>query len=104
MENQPASKENLKVAPKSVAAMILGICSVGSFFIYGIPGIVCGILALVFSAQARRAYNQNPSIYTEGSDKMIKTGFVTGLIGLILSVLFLIGVVVLIAFALSCGL
>lgn len=92
-------EKKLTPAPKSVAAMVLGICSVGSSFIYGIFGIPTGILAIIFAVKARNAYEQNPEIYTPGSQKMIKTGMVTGIIGLILSVIILVGVIFLFMWA-----
>lgn len=83
----------LKPAPKSIAAMVLGISSLGISFAYGIFGIPCGILAIIFAVKARNAYEKNPSIYTLGSPKMIKTGMIMGIIGLILSVIILIGAI-----------
>ncbi len=82
-----------KVTPNSIAALILGISSLGTSFLYGIPGIICGVIALSLSANARRKYNSNPGAYTEGSLKMINVGFKTGLIGLILSIILLVAFV-----------
>lgn len=98
IENQSGERK-LTPAPKSVAAMVLGICSVGSSFIYGIFGIPTGILAIIFAVKARNAYELNPEIYTPGSQKMIRTGMITGIIGLILSVLILVGVIFLFMWA-----
>ncbi|OFX42041.1 MAG: hypothetical protein A2046_14130 [Bacteroidetes bacterium GWA2_30_7] len=92
IENQSGSVK-LRPAPKSIAAMVLGISSLGSSIIYGIFGIPCGILAIIFAVKARNAYEKNPSIYTPGSQKMIKTGMITGIIGLILSVIILVAVI-----------
>lgn len=92
-EKYQTEVKKLLPAPKSVAAMVLGICSVGSSFIYGIFGIPTGILAIIFAVKARNAYELNPEKYTLGSQKMIRTGMITGIIGLILSVLVIIGIV-----------
>lgn len=93
--------KNKPAAPNAIAAMVVGICALGTSFIYGIPGIVCGIIALSLSGKAKRAYNSNPDMYSPGSGKMIKAGFNTGLWGLILSIVIFIAAVAFFAFVIS---
>lgn len=39
----------------AVAALVLGMMSILTCFFYGVPGVVCGILALVYAKRAREA-------------------------------------------------
>lgn len=39
---------------KATASLVLGICSIVGCFFYGLPGLICGILAIVFAGQVRR--------------------------------------------------
>lgn len=95
----PHQSGNLLVVPKSIAAMILGISSIGGAFMYGIPGLVCAILALKFAKTGKKAYEENPSIYKQGSFSFVKTGRITGIIGLILSIVMIVVFVIIIVAA-----
>jgi hypothetical protein len=39
----------------AVASLVLGMMSILTCFFYGVPGLVCGILALVYAKRAREA-------------------------------------------------
>lgn len=70
---------------KIITSMIMGICSVSMWwypFIFSIPCIVFGIVALSLSGQCAGA----PDKFLP----MLKTARITGIIGLILSVLWTI--------------
>ena len=67
----------------SIASLVLGICSIVLWWFFGL-GIVLGILAVVFGVKARR---RTPN-------GMATAGLVTGIIGLSLSVLFVVLVVI----------
>ena len=86
------SPSGLKTTPGAIAVLILGISSIALTCGYGI-GIVAGIIALVMAGKANKLYNENPTIYTEGSLKAIKTGKLCGTIGLILSAVWLIVII-----------
>ena len=77
------------VIPKSIGCMILGISSIPGAFVFGIGGIICGILALFFYKKGKNAYDTNPEIYKQSALSFLKTGKITGIIGLILSVCYL---------------
>ena len=77
--------------PFSTSVLVLGICSIVPCGCYGLPGLVCGIIALVQSKKGLMAYEENPSLYKEGSLKNLKAGKTCATIGVILcSIYFLI--------------
>ena len=82
---------------KAITSMVLGILSIVTCLGYGILGIPCGIIAIVFSKKARLAVQDGTA--PASSLGMATAGRVCGWIGLILSSLyfFIIVVVILIA-------
>lgn len=80
--------------PNSTAVLVLGIISIATCWLYGVPGIICGIIALILAKSASSAYEANPEKYTTTSFNNLKAGKICGLIGLILSVLFIVFIVV----------
>lgn len=88
--------------PNANATLTLGIISIVGCFLYGIPGLVCGLIALSLHGKDKRIYNSNPSKY-EGSFKNAKAGFICAIIGTSLSALYFIVFVVLLITALNVG-
>jgi hypothetical protein len=86
--------------PNATAVLVLGIISIVGCFLYGIPGIVCGIIAMVLHKKDKQIYLTNPSKY-EASFKNSKAGFVCGIIGLSLSILFFLIILAYFVFAIS---
>jgi len=83
----------------AVASLVLGIASLALCLFYGLPSLVCGPLALVFSNMAGkdiRAGKVNPS-----SAGLAKAGKICGLIGLLLGIFFILTMVLVIVFAVS---
>ena len=79
------SQNGTENVPYSISVLVLGICSIVTCGCYGLPGLVCGIIALVQSKRGLMAYEENPSLYTEGSLKNLKAGKTCATIGVILS-------------------
>lgn len=77
---------------KAIASMVLGICSIITCWAYGVPGIVCGILAIVFAKHA--AERIASGLAPESSAGMAKAGKICGWVGLSLSVVYLLFIVV----------
>lgn len=75
--------------PNATAVLVLGIVSIIGCFCYGVPGIICGIIALILASKSNELYRQNPEAYTESSAKNINAGKICAIIGLILSVIYL---------------
>jgi len=70
----------------AIASMVLGIVSIPICAFYGLPSLVCGILAVVFANRAEAqilAQQASPS-----SLGMIKAGRICGWVGIALSVVF----------------
>lgn len=65
---------------QSIASMVCGICSiVASCFIYGIAGVILGVVALVL-------YNMTKSLTAGNVNGMAKAGMICGIIGTALGV------------------
>lgn len=82
-----------KTEGKSVAALILGICSL----IVPFAGPVCGILAIIFGALAMKAINAASGRLT--GKPMAIIGLVLGILGLVASTVLTISVLGLFAVA-----
>ena len=75
--------------PNSTATLVLGILSI-ICWLYGLPGIVLGLIALYISGPGKIAYKNNPSLYTIASYNNLKAGRVCAIIGLCISALYLL--------------
>ncbi|HNW97865.1 MAG TPA: CCC motif membrane protein [Bacteroidales bacterium] len=84
--------------PNSTAVLVLGILSIVFCWGYGIVGLILGIIALSMSGKATATFNANPNMYSLTSYNNMKAGRVCAIIGTILSALFLIYVIIVIAF------
>ncbi len=83
---------------KSVASLIMGILSLLLLCAYG-GGIPFGIMGIVFGVIAKKEI-QNDSTNTKGGSGMATGGIVCSVIGLVLSVLFLL-IIIIVAFLLG---
>ncbi len=70
----------------AIASMVLGIVSIPACTCYGVPGIICGILALVFAGISRRAVEEGRAGGSSGG--MAKAGKICGICGIIVPLLF----------------
>lgn len=86
-----------KTLPNATGALVLGIISIATCWLYGIPGLVCGIIAIVLHKKDKAIYVQDPQGYQQ-SFKNSKAGFVCGVIGLSLSALFLVYILIMLLF------
>ena len=76
--------------PNSTAVLVLGIISIVGCFCYGIVGVTLGIISLILAGRATAIYNQNPALYTVTSFKNMNAGKICGIIGLVISSLWMI--------------
>ena len=96
MENfeQTREKSNFLMQnplPKSKAALVLGIVSiVFCCCCGGLVGIVLGTIGLILSINATKLYANNNDIYTEVSYKNANAGKICSIIGLSISLFFII--------------
>jgi len=94
MENQnqvqqPTHFNNPQIPlPNGTAVLVLGIISIVGCFCYSLPGVICGIIALILAGKDMKLYQANPNTYTPGSLSNLKSGRVCAIIGLSFSVLY----------------
>ncbi len=74
--------------PNSTVVLILGILSILTCCCYGVIGLILGILAIYLANKDLKLYQENPENYKGFSN--LNTGKVLGIIGIILSVCYLI--------------
>lgn len=70
--------------PNANAVLTLGIISIVGCFLYAIPGLICGIIALSMHPKDKAVYLSDPAKY-EMSFKNSKAGYVCAIIGVSLS-------------------
>jgi hypothetical protein len=70
--------------PNAAAVLVLGIISIVTCGFYGIPGLVCGIIALVLHKKDKAIHATDPQRY-DNSFKTSKAGFVCAIVGTSLS-------------------
>ncbi len=81
--------------PNATTSLVLGILSIPTCFCYGILGLVLGTIAIVLGKKAKKVYAENPELYTGIGNA--KAGYTTGVIGVILGVLYLLMIIAAIA-------
>ena len=93
---QSAGNPNLgpRELENATVVLILGILSIVFCFCYGFLGIILGIVALILSNTAKKAYDANPSLYKESSYKNLNAGRICAIIGLILSSLYFLFILI----------
>ncbi len=103
MENQepfqtrPAFQQNPIPLPNATAVLVLGIISILGCFCYGLGGLICGIISLVLAGKDSKLYNEDPSRYTAGSYSNLRSGKICAIIGLSMSIIYVIIVIFVIA-------
>lgn len=80
--------------PNSTAVLVLGIISIVTCFCYGLPGLICGVIALILSNKGFQAYYENPNAYSAASYSNLNAGRICAIIGVSLSGLYLLWVIV----------
>jgi len=88
--NHMGTQEKL---PNSDAILILGIVSIATCWCYGVFGLVTGIVSLVMASKAKKLYAENPMAFSKSSFSNVKTGQVCGIIGTILSGLYMLFII-----------
>lgn len=101
MENQPPQQQysfnQQTPLPNATAVLVLGIIGIVGCFCYGLPGLICAIIALILAGKDMKLYRANPDAYTPGSVSNLKGGRICAIIGLSLSILYFLIVVIAIA-------
>jgi hypothetical protein len=84
--------------PNSAGILVMGILSIVFCWAWGVVGLILGIISLSLSGKASALYLQNTSMYSQSSYNNMKAGRICAIIGTILSALFLIYIIIIIAF------
>lgn len=80
----PAYPPRPPTSGMAVASLVLGIVSIPTCGLYGIPSLVCGILAVVFAGKARAQIDSGQA--APSSEGMAKAGKICGWVGIGLSI------------------
>ncbi len=78
-------KRNL---PNGTTVLVLGIMSIVTCCCYGFVGLILGIIAVVLANKDLKLYQESPELYL--NYKNLSIGKILGIIGIVLSSLFLI--------------
>lgn len=81
--------------PNATLILVFGIASIVTCCCYGVVGIALGVIALVLANKASKIYAENPEQYFGYSN--VTTGRILAIIGIVLSVLYLLFVAWLVA-------
>jgi hypothetical protein len=92
--NHPLEQRPL---PNATAVLVLGILSIVTCMCYGILGLILGIIALVLASKDKTLYLSAPDTYLANSFKNLNTGRICAIIGTVMSVLYLIMIICVIA-------
>jgi hypothetical protein len=95
---QPNFQYGQQVVPNSTATLVLGILSIISCWLYGLPGIILGIIALYISSAGKKAYEANPTWYSLASYNNLKAGRICAIVGLCLSAIYFIVAFIIVVF------
>lgn len=82
---------------KAIASLVLGIVSIPTCIVYGLPALVCGILAVIFHKQAMEQMITGQR--NSNSAGMSKAGMICGYVGIGLGITYLVLLVVVIIIA-----
>jgi hypothetical protein len=74
--------------PNSTLILVFGILSIVTCCCYGVIGLILGIVAIVLAGKAAKLYAENPEEYS--GIQNVKTGKILAIIGIVLSVLYLL--------------
>ncbi len=86
--------QNKQPLPNAVATLVLGILSIVMCWCYGLVPVALGIIALAISQRSVKLYKENPELYSDYNN--LRAGRITAIIGLCLSILFLILLIIVI--------
>ena len=74
--------------PNSTLVLIMGILSIVGCCFYGLPGLIFGIVAIIFGRKDKKLYQSNPDEYS-GIDN-VNSGYILGIDGFIVCVIFIV--------------
>lgn len=81
--------------PNATATLVLGILSIVLCFCYGLPGLICAVIAIAISGKSVKLYKAEPELYMDYGN--IKAGRIMAIIGLCLSLIYFVIMIIWIA-------
>jgi membrane glycosyltransferase len=84
--NNPGQQVSQQTISNSAGVLVLGIISIAGCWLWGLPALVCGIIALVMYKKVKATYLTNTAKY-ERSYKNAQAGMICAIIGVCLSAL-----------------
>ncbi|MEM9415284.1 MAG: DUF4190 domain-containing protein [Planctomycetota bacterium] len=94
---QRAAGTNNGTPGSAIASLVLGIAAIVSCLFYGLPAIICGILAIVFASRADRLIRSGQ--FGSQGQGMATAGRICGWIGLALGLIYMVLIILYIVFA-----
>lgn len=94
----PSGGPGQKQIPNAISVMVLGIISIVGCGFYGIPGLVCGIIALALHRKVKAIHDSDPAAYAR-SYRFARAGYICGIVGTCLSATFMLFLILGILFA-----
>ena len=94
----PSHRQFQTPLPYSTVVLVLGIISIALCCVYGIIGLVNGIVALVLAGKATALYKAEPELYSDASYSNLKAGRICAIVGTVLSSLIMLFFLAYIAF------
>ena len=71
--------------PNAIAILVLGILSIQLSFAWGIPGLICSLIALSKWKSRSQLYQESPDRYSNWSYRCAKIGNTCAIVGVVLS-------------------
>lgn len=85
--NQNVNYGNQRPIPNAGGILALGIISIATCWLYGLPGLVCGLIGISMHKKAKAIYSTNPAVY-QTSYNTAKAGYICAIIGTCISGLY----------------
>ncbi len=101
-ENNNLGQASQKTIPNATGILVLGIISIVGCILYGVPGLICGIIALAMMKKVKAIYESDKPAY-EVSYKNARAGYICAIIGTSLSALYFIAALIAILYVASNG-
>lgn len=76
--------------PNSNVVLVLGVLSILSCFLIGLPGIVLGFIGMKLYKKPHELYKIAPELYRKESYKDLRVGYIMSVVGLAMSSFFVL--------------
>ena len=91
-QGSPSGVPEQKQIPNAIAVMVIGIIAIAGCGLYGVPGLVCGIIALTMHRKVKAIHDSDPLTYAR-SYRFARAGYICAIIGTCLSAAFILFII-----------